>query len=591
MKKLAFFTFSLAATFYLAACEGTGSSGADELFDEDSSIFSCSSESDSSEDSSKSSSSKGSSSSQKGDDSISSKNSSSSNKAESSSSLWSSSSIYLYSSSVSLSSSSQKVVSSSSATSSSSEYVEKCFTEDAWEFLNPTLPYGEITDKRDGQKYKTIRIGNQTWMAQNLNYYQNSDKTGVVDSSAQAVFDKCGAVGRHYQWQAAMKLTDCDNPENCPDSIEHRQGICPEGFHIPTRKEYQELFDYTGITDSASFFSSIAARVSLKECYCGWDLQNVIGGAYNDIYSAHNTSGFSLTRGEYLYSQSSRLYPSNPSSYRAGLMTADGNMILFDSEKKIDIAYNKASDYFINVRCIEDAENPSPAPEPIVFPKSQYSGTYGTLIDERDGQSYKTVKIGDKVWMAENLNYESPQSACYAYKEENCKKYGRLYFWYDAVGKTYNECRGGGAGSDRNYCQSLKAPIQGICPSGWHMPDTFEIQALVKQFIIDSSMYIEDLSRYMRAPTEWLVTSDYGTDIYGFHAIPGGSKEQYGPFKGLNAIAKYWSMNGALMPAALVISFSSVQITNSNLFASMVSEWYWGGMESVRCVMDDSPSE
>ena len=74
-----------------------------------------------------------------------------------------------------------------------------------------------------------------------------------------------------------------------------------------------------------------------------------------------------------------------------------------------------------------------------------------SLVDERDGQIYKTVIIGESVWMAENLNFIIKKSWCYASKEENCQEFGRLYF-FDAA---------------------LQA-----CPTGWHLPSDDEWKEL-----------------------------------------------------------------------------------------------------------------
>jgi hypothetical protein len=92
---------------------------------------------------------------------------------------------------------------------------------------------------------------------------------------------------------------------------------------------------------------------------------------------------------------------------------------------------------------------------------SDYSGTSGYFVDERDGKKYKWVRIGDQIWMAENLAYQA-DSGCVSFKHKNSKvkKFGYYYSWETAM-------------------QS--------CPKGWHLPTKEEFTLLNKTIAKDSS--------------------------------------------------------------------------------------------------------
>lgn len=165
-------------------------------------------------------------------------------------------------SSSSVKSSSSSVVSSSSSAKSSSSNEKKI----AWDYLNPDIDYGEFTDKRDGHIYKTVTIGTQTWMAENLNYaytgvpYKYSSYTS--DSTSWCYDNKasnCEKYGRLYTWSAVMDSaakfsenagTKCGFGTTCTPNSPHR-GICPEGWHVPTNEEYSTLYNNIGGSSTA----------------------------------------------------------------------------------------------------------------------------------------------------------------------------------------------------------------------------------------------------------------------------------------------------------------------------------------------------
>lgn len=104
--------------------------------------------------------------------------------------------------------------SSSSSTPASSSSISS--EKSSWKFLNPAFSYGQMTDSRDGQVYKTIVVDTLTWMAENLNY--ETVNSFCFNDTAKY----CATYGRMYTWPAALNA-------------------CPEDWHLPTYSELSYL--------------------------------------------------------------------------------------------------------------------------------------------------------------------------------------------------------------------------------------------------------------------------------------------------------------------------------------------------------------
>ena len=137
-----------------------------------------------------------------------------------------------------------------------------------------------------------------------------------------------------------------------------------------------------------------------------------------------------------------------------------------------------------------------------------YAQNANTFKDSRDGKTYKTVKIGVKVWMAENLNYAAEESVCYKNKAANCAKYGRLYNW-----ETANKA----------------------CPAGYHLPSDEEWIALV-----DYAGGEEKAGKKLKSAKGWNKKGN-GTDDFGFSALPGGGGNDNGYFDNTGNNGDWWS--------------------------------------------------
>jgi uncharacterized protein (TIGR02145 family) len=226
-----------------------------------------------------------------------------------------------------------------------------------------------LTDDRDRQKYRTVKIGNKVWMAENLNYLTGNSWCYDNDDF------NCGKYGRLYDWNTA-------------------KGACPQGWHLPTRQEWLKLVTTAGGSSNAG--RNLKAKSGWDNSGNGTDYYRVsiLPGGYRDTGGNFKNIGTDGT-------------------YWAGteLDCCDG---IAAYSRYMDSGFDDATDaknykrVGLSVRCVTDSN---------------------TFRDPRDEKTYMTTTIGNQIWMAENLNYKTDGSWCYSDTGLMCDIYGRLYDW------------------------------------------------------------------------------------------------------------------------------------------------------------------
>ncbi len=117
------------------------------------------------------------------------------------------------------------------------------------------------------------------------------------------------------------------------------------------------------------------------------------------------------------------------------------------------------------------------------------SGMYGWYLDMRDGQVYRTVKIGSQTWMAQNLNYATEKSACYYDYDYYCSRFGRLYYQSEALT---------------------------VCPKGWHLPSPEEWDEL-EDYVANELGDSTEVGNSLKSIKSW--TNEMGSDLFGFSGL------------------------------------------------------------------------
>ncbi|MBO4481063.1 MAG: T9SS type A sorting domain-containing protein [Bacteroidales bacterium] len=342
----------------------------------------------------------------------------------------------------------------------------------------------DVVKDFDKNEYQTVVIGNQCWMKESVRSEHYADGTAIplgvntanntLILSATApyryvpgdhVFNVTG-YGYLYNWRAAMYKASANNYN--PSGI---QGVCPNGWHLPSQAEWQQMFSYLR---------------SDEKYWCGGDSNNIaralassLGWPNNGIgfepcsidasTSENNASGFSAMPAGMVYDEwGTRNFGNNVYFWSTTVDDSDVPYYVFLSSGSVSVsmyAINKT--LAVSVRCIYDNA------------MNDTTFSCGTsTINDVEGNEYHTMRVGDQCWLKENMrtNHYSDGTPIKVGKESSSESvlcfypsgdstlvdtYGYLYTWPAVMN--------GAAGS-----YVTPSGVQGICPAGWHVPSDAE---------------------------------------------------------------------------------------------------------------------
>jgi uncharacterized protein (TIGR02145 family) len=162
---------------------------------------------------------------------------------------------------------------------------------------------------------------------------------------------------------------------------------------------------------------------------------------------------------------------------------------------------------------------------------------YGTTITDYDGNTYKTVIIGNQTWMAENLKVTHQPNGTPIPLVTEMDEWMNL--GYNNTDKAYCYYANSNANNDIYGALYTYAAAKDICPTGWHLPSDAEWTEL-KDFIFNDGNSGQE-GAALKSMTGWY-NDGSGTDIYGFSALPGGRRDLKGTFEGLEKLGMWWSV-------------------------------------------------
>ena len=232
---------------------------------------------------------------------------------------------------------------------------------------NHSCPGAPTVTDYDGNVYNTVQIGNQCWMKENLRttHYANGGSIALgSDTSTTTAYryypnnhsDNVVAYGYLYNWKAVMR-----NSSSCNNNPSGVQGICPNGWHVPSYSEWEELSNYVRSQNCYLCNSNALYVAKSLASIMGWNTNTNIC-AVGNIPSDNDATGFSaLSAGGYCYNNNYFNFGQQAAFWSATSST-DFNPNALDIAHVRYLAYHSAEVrrqyyykyYSFSVRCLRD---------------------------------------------------------------------------------------------------------------------------------------------------------------------------------------------------------------------------------------------
>ncbi len=398
--------------------------------------------------------------------------------------------------------------------------------------INPPGASGIVTDV-DGNVYKTIQIGTQIWMAENLQTTRLNDGSLIPLVADQSAWNQLTSPGHcFYNNDASYKI-----PYGAYyNGYAVKTGIlAPEGWHVPTVDDWYILFDYLG-------GSSIAGG-KLKEAGTShWQSPNE---------KATNESGFTALPGGWRENHSF-VYFGSAAMWWSSISQGENELP--------QLYYGHGGAYMILANSLEKGH-------PVRCLKNS-----DAVITDIDGNQYKTTIIGTQTWMAENLRTTKYRNGTPVQKVSDSTEWGSL-----TTGPAYCVYNTSTDSITYGVLYNWRAASDAICPEGWHLPSDEE-WATLAAFLGATSVGGGKLKETGTA--HWQSPNTGASNETDFTALPGGYRSQNSSIRDIGKLGAFWSSTQN------TASFAWIRYMEYNTGSLERGSNLKGDGLSIRCVKD-----